>query len=240
MAIKYANLTAAATSLGIVETDTAGDIGTRWLDAWGDVQKAVINSGIGVSSFTTTVTGTTPTFVPSVTAGELFTVTTPATEYSGVNSQVTGEILKCEVGKPFQVRGKFKLSDATQSDFLFGAMITKTDILNTGTSHGINTGNEGVFFCKLDGATAINAYSYVAGSSTGSASIGTMDTSAHTYEIEWTGTYVKFYFDSVLKASLSASLPTNDLSLSINFRAGEAVAKTLTIYPGLAEIQARS
>ena len=232
-------LTASGNSIGILEENVAG-ISTRWYDAWGDVQKVVVNSGIGTSSFTTTLTGSTPTFVPSVTSGELFTISVPATEYAGVNSQITGEILKLEAGKPFKIFGNIKLSEATQSDFLFGAMITKTDILNTGTSHGINTGNEGVFFYKVDGGTSILGKVYVAGSETATAAIGTMDTSAHKYEIDWDGSFLKLYFDEALKATFTTSLPTNDLTLTWNYRAGAASAITMTVYPGLRAIQARS
>ncbi len=232
-----AYLTDSRNSYGVVETGVAG-IGTRWHDAWGDIQKSI---PLTTAPFTTTVTGSTPTIVPSLTEGELFTVTTPATDFSGINSQVTGEILKCTAGKPFKVYGKFKLEDATQSDFLFGVCATKTDLLATGTAHGITaTAVEGLFFSKIDETTDINCHSYVNGAQTAIAAVGTMDTSAHVYEIDWDGSKVDFYFDGVLKATFAASLPTVDLTLSMNMRAGVATAKTFTVYPGLRAIQAKS
>ena len=236
MSIKLAPLTASGASVGMIEDSVAG-INERWHDAWGDVQKAIVDT---TAALTTTVTGSTPTIVPSVTAGEVFTVTTPATDYSGINSQVTGEKIKLELGKPFKLYGQFKCGEATQSDFLFGACVTKTDLMATSVGHAISV-VEGLFFCKIDGVTAINAHVYVGSAQTGIAAVGTMDTSAHEYEIEWDGTRVYFYFDKALKGSFAASLPTNDLTLSWNLRAGSAAANTFTImHPAPRVIQARS
>ena len=237
--LKIAPLTVQATSMGLIEENVAG-IGVRWHDAWGDASKEVFSNNTPASVFTATLVGTTPTFVPSATAGQLYTITTAATEYSGVNGQVTGEPFILTSGKPLKVYGKFALSDATQSDFLFGICETLTALLNDSSSHAIASSNvEGIFFCKLDGATDITANCYKDGASTGSSTVGTMDTSAHVYEINWDGTKASCYFDGGLVATFSSGLPDGDLTLSFCVRAGEAAAKTFTIYNGLSAIQAR-
>lgn len=238
--LRLAPLTVAANAFGVVEDNVAG-ISTRWYDAWGDVSKAVFDNMNGTNGITSTLTGSTPTFVPSVNDGELYTITTPATEYAGQNAQVTGESLILEAGKPLKVYGKIKLSDATKSDFLFGLAEIKTDLMNTSSSHAITSSAvEGIFFAKVTDATTIYAYSYLDGVATGTAAVGTMDTSAHEYEIDWDGSKVSFYFDEVLVATFSTSLPDGALTLSWNFRAGAAAAKVFTIYNGLRVIQARS
>ena len=240
MSLKFTNLTPAETSLGIVESGVLNG-GSRWLDAWGDVSKVVFSNLTGTGVLTSTVTGSTPTIVPSLTPGELYTITTPATDFSGVNSQVTGEPFKLELGKPLKLYGQFKLGEATQSDFLFGLCGIKTDLMAVSEAHGITASAvEGIFFCKIDNTTTINCHAYLAGAQTNVAVAGVMDTLAHEYEIQWDGSVCRFYFDEVLVASFTTSLPTADLTLSFNVRAGSAAANTFTIYNGLCAIQARS
>lgn len=237
--LRHGFLTPASTSLGVLEDNVPG-IGTRWHDAWGDVQKVVFDQTSGVDPFTSTLTGSTPTVVASATSGELITITTPATDFAGANCQVKGAFVKCEAGKPFKAFCEIKLSEATQSDFLFGLCGVKTDLLVVSSSHGINTAVEGLFFCKLDNTTTINCHGYLAGTQTNVAVAGTMGAVARKFEIDWTGTLADFYLDGVKVASFSASLPTVSLTLSLNCRAGSAAANTFTIYPGLRVIQARS
>lgn len=230
-------LTPAQTSFGVLEENVAG-IGTRWHEAWGDVQKQILDVA---AKLTLTVTGSTPTMVQSLTPGEAFTLTTPATDYAGLNGQFLGEILELDLGKPFKLYGKWKCGEATQSDFLFGAALTQTDLLATSSSHAISAAVEGVFFVKLDNTTNIYAKTYLAGTETNSALVGTMDTSAHVYEIDWSGSVLTFYLDGVEVAAFTTGLPTVDLTLSFNVRAGSAAANTFTIYdPKPRVIQARS
>lgn len=234
---KIAPLTPAQTSFGIVEENVAG-IGTRWHKVWGDAQEQLLDVA---AKLTATVTGSTPTLVQSLTSGEGFTITTPATDYSGVNGQYLGEIVKLDAGKPFKLYGKWKCGEATQSDFLFGAAATKTDLLAVGGGHAISASVEGVFFTKLDNSTSIYAKTHLAGVETNTALIGTMDTSAHVYEMDWDGTILKFFFDGVQVAAFTTGLPTVDLTLSFNVRAGSAAVNTFTIYdPKPRVIQARS
>jgi hypothetical protein len=172
-----------------------------------------------------TQTGTSPTTV-GVVQGYPLLITTAATEYNGANLQLRGSQAKFAALKEFRLRGKIKLSDATQSDFLFGACQLKTDLLNTSSSHAVNSAVEGAFFVKLDGGTSILFKVVVAGTEKTSVSVGTMTTSDIDYAIWWDGTFIHAYLNDVEVAKVGSDLPTVVCTPSINLRAGEAGAKT--------------
>jgi hypothetical protein len=217
---------------------------SRWLDALGpNVTKFSVPAGMASDDttgdqtrFVVTVTeagaGGDSTIVNSATAGEALTLVTDNAEYDGLNVQLKGEAFKCDTAKPFYFGIKCAISDATQSDFLVGLCETLTALLNVAASHAIAAANvEGVFFFKADGGTTLTAKTYLDGAQTATANAASaMDTSAHVYEIYWDGTTVYFYVDAVLVTSVAASLPDGDLTPSINFRAGAAAAKTMTVY----------
>lgn len=216
---------------------------SRWLEARGNnVAKFELRPGQPSDDttgkptrFTTVVTETgagSCTIVNAPTAGVAMLLTTDDAEYEGIQLQALGEAFKLTAALPLYFGIKCSISDATQSDLLIGLCQTHGDLMKTAVSHGIAAASvEGVFFCKVDGATTIKAKAYVAGAETATANGATaMDTSAHIYEIVWDGTTVFFYFDGILVTSVAASLPTEDLTLSINFRTGEAAAKTMSVY----------
>lgn len=211
----------------------------RWIDAIGkNVVKAILGPSSPCDDTTgdpvdavVTVTeaggGGDSTLVNAQSAGYNLLFTTDNADYDGINYQRKGEAFKLEAGKPLAFRAKIKASEATQSDLLVGLCELKTDLLKTGTAHGITASNvEGVFFFKADGATTIQAQSYKDGSSVASANASAaMSTSDTYYEIYWDGTTVYFYLDGVLVTS-TTSIPDGDLTVSINFRTGSAAAIT--------------
>jgi len=208
----------------------------RWLDMWGDVQKYMAIGPIpkddttGVpTEWTTTQTGTSPVIVSAV-PGEVMLFTTAATEYAGANVQLAGTQFELATAKPAYFGIKCTLSDATQSDFLVGLCGIDTTLTNASASHAVAVGAGGVFFSKLDAATAINFQSWATTSISATAAVSTaMDNTAHTYEIYWDGYSLMSYFDGALVATMTSGLPSVALTPSICFRAGEAVAKTLKI-----------
>lgn len=209
----------------------------RILDSWGYVSKFLPTAGTPTddttgepSAWVNTETGTN-TWVNSATYGELYTITTGATEYNGYSSQVKGTAFKVVSGQPFYVGAKLKLSEATQKDFLFGICGTDTTLTAASSAHAIAVSAGGLFFAKIDGSTAIGAYSYLAGAETNSATVGTtMDTDYHFYEIvSEDGETVKFYFDGDLVACFSSGMPTEALTVSLSYRAGSAAAGTLSV-----------
>lgn len=213
----------------------------RWVDAFGpDVVKFLLDGILPVddttgdpTQFSMTVTeagaGDT-TCVNAATAGDCLLVTTAANEYDGINLQAKGEKFKLETGKPLYFGCKLKVSDATQSDLFLGIAETDTTLMATSSAHAIALGGDGVFFSKLDASTTIAFKNYLDGAQTNTADYGTaLDTDYHVYEFYWNGESVKGYIDNVLVGTFTASLGDGDMTPSINFRAGEAVAKTCTI-----------
>ena len=209
----------------------------RWLDAFGNVKKYIPYAGEPTDDTTgepdawvNTETGSN-TWLNSATAGEDFTITTGATDFNGYSSQLKGEQFIVKSGYPFYVGGQFKLSVADQSDFLFGLCETDTTLTAASATHAIAVGGDGVFFSKLDAATAINFHLYGGGSQSAVVPVGTMDTSYHYYEIvSEDGVTVKFYFDGVFVSSFVANVVCDgDLTPSISVRNGASAAVTLSV-----------
>lgn len=222
----------------VIESDTAP---TRWLDIFGEAQKFSLDNGFPTddttgdpSQFTMTVveagTGST-TAVNSATAGEAMLITTAAGEYDGINLQLKGEAFKLTTSKPFYFGCKLKVSDATQSDLLVGLAETDTALLKVATAHGADYGTSDlVGFLKVDASTTIATQTVLNGVVTGSANYGTaLSTAFVTFEMYWDGATLTYYIDRNKVTCVAASLPDGDLTPTINFRAGEAVAKTCSI-----------
>lgn len=210
----------------------------RYYDAFGDVSKYVLRNGIATddstgdpSEFTLTPveigTGTS-TIVNSLTANSKLLVTTAANEYDGVNFQLKGEAFAYNTKKMY-FGGKFTLSEKTNSDFLFGLAETDTTLMATSSAHAIAVSGSGVFFAKLDGSTDIIAYIYDGGSEVSSVTVGTATTSEVQLECYYDGDYVYFYVDGSLIAQTNVGLPSEALTLSYNYRAGDGNARTCEI-----------
>jgi hypothetical protein len=210
---------------------------TRWLDAFGSVQKALIDQTWRAGDWTVTATGTSP-ITASLVADAVALITTAATDFAGDNIQFTGSQFKLETGKPAYFGAKITVSDATQSDLLVGLCGVDTTLTAASATHAIDVGASGVFFSKLDGVTAGYFKTYATSTETNSAAAFTLDTDAHIYEFLYDGAGgVQAYVDGVQVAAFS-SIPSAVLTPSLNFRAGEAVAKTCTVH-WVRAIQAR-
>ena len=210
----------------------------RYYDGFGDVAKYVLRTGIATddttgdpSEFTLTPveagTGTS-TVVNSATANSKLTVTTAANEYDGVNLQLKGEGFAFNAKKMY-FGGKFTLSEATQTDFLFGLAETDTTLMATSSAHAIAVSGSGVFFAKLDGSTDIICYIYDGGAEVSSVTVGTMSTDEIQLEVYYDGSYIFVYVDGTKKAYVGTGLPSEALTLSYNYRAGSAAARTCEI-----------
>jgi hypothetical protein len=206
----------------------------KWVDAFGDVSKFILENGTPVSTTATRFAVTavnSSTFLNDVTAGGKMIATTDTAEYDGINAQVLVSNFEVDSTKPFQFYCKFKVSDATQSDILIGLASVDTALMNVAASHAVALTGDGLFFLKLDGSTTMSAEVYLDNAESGTADYGTaIDTSATELLIKYDGSKVQFYIDNNLVGSFTGSLPDSVLTPSINFRAGEAAAKTLTIY----------
>jgi hypothetical protein len=223
----------------VIENET---LPTRWLDIFGECQKFDLGNGFPTddttgdpTQFTMTVTeagaGNT-TAVNSTVATESMLITTAANEYDGINLQLKGEQFKLTASKPFYTGVKLKINDADQTDLLVGLAETDTALLATGTAHATDYGTTDVLgFLSLDAVATITTQTVTNGVVVGSAVSDTslVDDTYVTLEMYWDGETLHYYTDGVLDTSTSGSLPPGDLTPTINFRTGEAVANTCRI-----------
>lgn len=140
--------------------------------------------------------------------------------------QLVGESFLLATGKKSWFKTRFKTSDATQSDIVFGLQIRDTTPLDV---------TDGIYFLKSDGAATA---SFICGKD---ATTGRSTSAAVTTLVTDTFTEWAWYFDG--RAGLTAYVndvpvvsidPTNyfpdtELTVSFGIQNGEAVAKTLTV-----------
>lgn len=217
----------------------------RILEAWGDNVVKFCTDFTALptddttgdpTEWTMTVTeagaGTTTAVLDTTNGGNLL-ITTAANEYDGINLQLKGEAFQLVVGKPLYFGTRLKVSDATQSDLLVGLAVTDTTLMAVDTAHASSC-QDAICFLSLDAATTVHAITDKdASETTTTTSLLTLDTSFHWYEFWWDGVAtVKLFIDGTENAQTlsGANLIDNEvLTPSINFRAGAAAAKTLTI-----------
>lgn len=175
------------------------------------------------------VTETDAASTEALTAGDggllLLTVTAADNDLVALQSNVGSFLM--EAGKPAVFKARFKVSDATQSDFVIGLQIIDTTPLAV---------SDGIWFQKDDGDALLDVYM---GKSSGA---GTTSAAAIATVVDDTFLTVGWYYDGkqtltyfvndvalgVLVAS-STYLPDANLALSFAIQNGEAVAKTMTL-----------
>ena len=206
----------------------------RWHDGWGNkVAKYVPSNGIPtddstgeMTSWIATETGTNTT-VNSVTANSLITMTTGATDFNGYSSQVKGSAFAAVSAKPFYFGGKFSIDEETNSDFLFGLCGVDTTLTAASSAHAIAVSAGGFFFSSLDTVTDIYFHVYAAAAEVTIMSVGTLDTSLHTYEVYFDGQFINVFFDGVKVGCTDASIPVTVATPSISVRNGASSAVVL-------------
>lgn len=158
--------------------------------------------------------------------GGLLIITNAAADDDASFSQKVGESFLMEAGKPAVFKARFKVSDATQSDFVIGLQVTDTTPLDA---------TDGIYFIKADGSTSVSAVCRK-NATTGSTSLTAATIASDTFvTLGW-------YYDG--KASVhvfvndaqvgtldgsSTYLPDTELTVSFGVQNGEAVAKTMTL-----------
>ena len=138
--------------------------------------------------------------------------------------QKVGESYKFESGKKLFFKARFKVSDATQSDFVIGLQITDTTMLDV---------TDGVFFQKDDGDANLDFHVEKNNTATSATAVATVANA--------TFLVVAFYYDGVSKvhyyvdgvhkgSSAVTNLPDDEeLTVSFGLQNGEAAAKTMTL-----------
>jgi len=155
--------------------------------------------------------------------GGLLLLTNTAADNDLVALQKVGESYRFASGKKLFFEGRFKVSNATESDVVMGLQITDTTPLDV---------SDGVFFLKSDGSTTISLLVEKNGTAT-TTSVGTLADD----------TYIRlgFYYDGnssiqafVNGTYVATSATTNlvddeDLTVSFALQNGNAVARTMTV-----------
>ena len=181
-------------------------------------------------------TSTTTTQVAGLTQGVGLTVTTANKEYDGLNIQAHGDVFQFSAGQPLYFGIKMALADATNTSVYAGMMTTNTATFAAAanTLHAGTTSHAG--FYKLDAVTATKYIGEKAGA-VSSSSAGTMDTSAHVYELLWDGNstlasgIIKFWVDGVEVGSVgTANITTGLLRPTFAFRAGGSAAEVAHVH----------
>lgn len=150
--------------------------------------------------------------------------------------QKVGESFLPASGKKLWFKAKFKVSDATQSDWIMGLQVTDTTPLAAG-GDGVT---DGIFFQKDDGDTNIDFYvqkDATTGQLTSTAvTTAAADDTFMTVGFYFDGKrYVKVFKDDVhvytadLTTTLSTYLPNTELTISFGIQNGEAAPKTMSI-----------
>lgn len=162
-------------------------------------------------------------------------LTNSAADNDLVALQKTPAAFSFTSGKKAFFKCRFKVSDATQSDVVFGLQVVDTTPLDV---------TDGIYFLKADGAATVD-FICRKDASTGSTSAtavatlvaDTFITLAFYYDGE---SKVYYAVDGSVKGSLNASssyLPDTITTVSFALQNGEAAAKTMTVDYVYAAIQ---
>lgn len=157
--------------------------------------------------------------------GGVLLITNDAADDDADFFQKKGESFKFAAGKKLFFKARFKVSDATQSDFVMGLQITDTTPLAV---------TDGVYFLKSDGSAACTLKLTKNSTTTSSNTIATIV--ADTYVA------LGFYYNGVDKVLVylndvviqTMTVLTNlvddeELTISFGIQNGEAVAKTMSV-----------
>jgi hypothetical protein len=176
-----------------------------------------------------TVTETDAAATQALTAGDggLLLITNTAADNDLVALQKNPAAFTFTAGKKTFFRCRFKVSDATQSDLVFGLQVVDATPLDVA---------DGIYFLKADGAATVDFICRK------NASTGSTTASAVATMVDDTFIELGFYYDGQSKVayevngsvlgSLDASstyLPDTTCTVSFALQNGEAVAKTMTV-----------
>lgn len=156
--------------------------------------------------------------------GGVLLITNDAADNDADFFQKVGESFKFEANKKLWFKSRFKVSDATQSDFVIGLQITDTTPLDV---------TDGVFFQKDDGDANLDFYVEKNNTASSATALATVSNDTYlTVGFYYNGVdKVEYYVNDVLKGSLAVTNLPDDEELTVSFgiQNGEAVAKTMSM-----------
>lgn len=187
---------------------------------------------IVAADWTTTVVGTgTHAVLTGSAAGSqhgLRSIINSAADDDSVASQVPVEAFKLVAGKKLAFRARFQIVDPTQSDFLLGLAVLDTTPFDA---------TDGIFFKSDDGDAVLDCVTRKNSADTlTSAADALVASTWYTVEFYYDGGEdIEFHVNGIRVAgqkfnSTNANVPDDeDLTVTMFFRNGEAVAKTMNI-----------
>ena len=158
-------------------------------------------------------------------AGGQFLITNAAGDNDADFFNLKGESFKLSSSKRAYFSARFKVSDATQSDFVMGLQITDTSPLAV---------SDGVFFIKDDGDTNLDFIVEKDSTSTDTTAIHTMADDTFVTVAWYIDPIYSLVYYTVNNAEpvgvVNTNLPDNEeLTVSFGIQNGAAAAKTMTI-----------
>ena len=159
--------------------------------------------------------------------GGALTLTCDAADNDNIFVQKKPAAFTLAAGKKAFFKARFKVSDATQSDFVIGLQVIDTTPLAV---------TDGIYFQKDDGDAQLDVYCQK-DASTGQTSATNIATIADSTYLTVGWYYdgissVRYYVNDVHKGTLDGSstyLPDTVLAVSFGIQNGEAVAKVMTV-----------
>lgn len=213
----------------VAKTNRLGMIGqldpTKYISYFNDFMSlAEFNGVTTTATWTCTNAGTTPTFALADGLGGLALITNAAADDNNCFYQKKGEAFTFASGKPVWFVARFKVNDATQSDFIMGLQITDTTPLAV---------TDGVFFQKDDGDANLDFTVIKDSTATTASAVATVaDDTFLEVAFYYDGkSAVNYYVDGALKgSSVTTNLPDDEaLTISFGIQNGAAAAKTMTL-----------
>lgn len=175
------------------------------------------------ADWTVTEVGVATQALANTSNGDLL-ITNAAADNDSSFSQLVGEAFAYSATGRLMYKTRFKVSDATQSDFVSGLQITDTTPLAV---------TDGIYFRKDDGDALLDFVVIKDSTATTVTGVHTMvDDTYVTLEFHYDGSgTIDYYVDGVLLGSAATTNAPDDEVLTISFgiQNGEAVAKTMTV-----------
>jgi hypothetical protein len=156
--------------------------------------------------------------------GGVLTITNDAADNDNDFFQKVGESFKLESGKKAWFKSRFKVSDATQSDFVMGLQITDTSPLAV---------SDGIYFRKDDGDALLDFVVMKDSSATTATGVHTVvDDTYLVVGFYYNGVdAIEYYIDDVkIGTSVTTNHPDDtELTISFGIQNGEAAAKVMSV-----------
>jgi hypothetical protein len=165
--------------------------------------------------------------------GGLLLVTNAAADNDRNEFQKLGESFLLAAGKRAFFKARFKVSDATQSDFVIGLAVLDTTLQGSIDGAGVT---DGIFFSKDDGDALLDVQVQKNATTGQTRAAGIATVVADTFlTVAWAYDgkgEVAYFVNDVQLGTLTATsayLPDTELTVSFAIQNGEAVAKTMTV-----------